>query len=400
LTPPTLTPTKRSLPRLPLALGVLLLSIPLAIYGLGLAGDPTAAPRAPGTGEEAERAGLRIVRLSGTPEEIGRQMGTSFRDEIKGLVPAMLRQFGVGPEQRAAARLLELQVPEAYRRELQACALAAEVDYEDLLVANLVVEAFCSVVVAPPARARPLRVARNLDFHPASLLGDATAILIVAPEGKRPFVSVGWPGFNSVTSGFNADGLSTFVLINLGSPEVELATPIGYRQRQVLEECADLAQGAQRFQASAVASGHYVVLADTGASCTLYRSSDGFRRLDPNSEGTLLCSNGAADPESGQIDDARTRALGAFLAERGWKDAGTLREALGVSYLVDLNAQAMVVEPATARLDLALGTTLAPAALQRWVRLDLGPALRGEPLTAIATEQLPPPGEVTHFTRE
>lgn len=395
----SLNPRKPSWPAL-LGLGALLLVVPLALVGLGLLGAPAAPARRPGAGEELERGGIRIARLSGTPEEIGRQMGTSFRDDIQGLVPVMLTQFGVGPEHRAAARLLEPQVPEDYRVELQACAQAAGVAYEDLLVANLVVEAFCSAVVTPPAGERPLRVARNLDFHPADLLGQATVILIVAPEGKRSFVSVGWPGFNSVTSGFNQDGLSSFVLINLGSPEVQFATPIGYRQRQVLEECGELESGAARFQAAPVASGHYVVLADGGSSCTLYRSREGFRRLEPEPSGLLLCSNGAADPAAGRIDDPRTRALGAFLRERGPEEAGTLREALGVSYLVDLNAQAMVCEPARGRLELATGSALAPAATQRWRGFELGPALRGEPLTTIAVEELPPPGAVTHFTEE
>tara|TARA_R110002072_G_scaffold136468_2_gene278904 strand:- start:1006 stop:1182 length:177 start_codon:yes stop_codon:yes gene_type:complete len=58
-----------------------------------------------------------------------------------------------------------------------------------------------------------------------------------------------------------------------------------------------------------------------------------------------------------------------------------------------------VVEPVAGWLELALGRTLAPAARQRRVALDLGQALRGEPLTAIAAEQLPPPGEV-HFSQE
>lgn len=84
------------------------------------------------------------------------------------------------------------------------------------------------------------------------------------------------------------------------------------------------------------------------------------------------------------MEDARTAAWGEFLAGRAGLLADDLRDALGVSYLAGLNAQAMLFEPAAARLELATGAELAPAALQRWQALELGPVLRGGGLQALA----------------
>ena len=54
-----------------------------------------------------------------------------------------------------------------------------------------------------------------------------------------------------------------------------------------------------------------------------------------------------------------------------------MRQVLTSSYMPAINAQAMVFEPATRTLELALGTGNHPAACQRWWRIELASLLAG-----------------------
>jgi hypothetical protein len=231
-------------------------------------------------------------------------------------------------------------------------------------------------------------VARNLDFFPAGILGRRTVLTIVRPDGKHAFAAVGWPGCAGVLSGMNDAGLTACILLNHSQRRHAPAQPVCFRAREILERCASVEDGIACFAAAPVASGHYLVLADARTAEVLWQDADGVH-LDHPTNGWLACVNGPRD-RCGLPSDRRgrqLRRLAAAMDPETVSDAD-MRQALSATYLNLLNAQAMVFEPATRTLELAIGGALHPAALAAWRRIDLRALLAGAPATAAAVADL------------
>lgn len=319
------------------------------------------------------REGLALVSVGGTPEDIGRQLGALVGEPMRTMHGEFFELVPPTPAQRAQA--LARAVPADHHRELQMLSLVADVPFEDALVANLVVDSACTAFVASGAATASgeLLFARNMDFPPAHLLGPGTLVLLVRPVGKKAFVSLGWPGITGVVTGMNEDGLCAAILVNFAGHATETrgATPLPYVVREVLERCATVEEASAFLRASAPASGHFVMLADARTAAVVEPGAPDRLPVDC----LLTCSNGEVAPEAGLQTDERARALGDLVDEhRGRLDLDLARSILGATYLDYINAQAVVFEPATRRVSIAVGTTLRPAALQDWVRLDLAQA--------------------------
>ncbi len=347
------------------------------------------------------RDGVTLAEVGGTPEEIGRQTGTLFGEQIRAQVARCLAAFGDGPETRRRARALADRIPDDHRRELRAVADAAGVPWDDLLTANLVVETRCSVVAAwGEARGgAPLAVARNLDFHPADVVGPFTVVLLVRPAGKRPFVSVGWPGFAAVTSGINDAGVATMILLNLESHRRSDAEPLGFRMRRMLETCASAAEAKALLADAPVATGDFCTIADADEVVAAWQQRDGSVATLAPDAGTVTCTNGPTDAAAAVQRDARSRCLSDLLASEPRPLTNrTLRALLEAVALDFLNCQAMVFEPESRRLDLALGTTFVPAAGNDWHAIELAPWFAGAGPDAIAVRRLErPEGRFEHY---
>jgi hypothetical protein len=121
--------------------------------------------------------------------------------------------------QRGSGVMAEFQ-PEAYRRELQAMAAAAEVRYEDLLLLQYFgdvrrciegpgASSLCtSFAVLPPlTRGNTCIVGRNFDYFDHGV-GDYASLLVhYRPAGKIPFVTVTWAGIINGWTLLNAEGI-------------------------------------------------------------------------------------------------------------------------------------------------------------------------------------------------
>ncbi|MCO5167386.1 MAG: C45 family peptidase [Planctomycetes bacterium] len=343
------------------------------------------------------REGLALAAVEGAPEAIGAQLAAltggalrALRDEFFELVP---------PAPAERARALAAGLPDDHRRELQALARGAGVPYGDALVANVIVDSACTAFVASGAATATgeLLFARNMDFPPAHLLGPRTLVTLVRPAGKKAFVSIGWPGVTGVISGMNEDGLCAAILINMGGRKggPGEATPLTFVVREVLEVCATVDEARALLRAREVASGHFVFVADATSGAIV---APGEPDRLPGPDGLLTCSNDAFAPEAGLQTDARARALSDLLrARHGALDVDGARAVLGGTYLDYINAQAMVFEPARRAVSLALGTTLRPAAVQGWTRLELGRALDTGDLEQVAVRRLRSVAPAPHY---
>lgn len=325
------------------------------------------------------RHDLALISVAGAPRAMGEQVGRLLAEPMREIKDATFSGLGLGPEARARAMALEGHIPAEKRDELRAAARAADVPYEDLVLANAVVDSACSAFVASGSATRDgaLLVGRTMDFWPTHVLGPSTALILFCPQGKRAFVSVGWPGLSGVISGMNQDGLVVAILINHGRGGRQSSLPLAFALREVLERCGTVEEARAVLRERGLASDHFVLVADPATGRVF--SGQGspvhpWREVAPQHD-YLTCTNALLHLDLDRQSDERSAALVHLLErEHGRVDAALAQRLLSATYLSFVNAQAMVFLPARRELLLARGSTFRPAACQEWVRVDLGAA--------------------------
>jgi hypothetical protein len=375
-------------------LPVLTLAVEATVLGLGRIQAQEWTPARVANGSLAHLDGLAVAVISGDDDAVGTAEGALYGDRI----PKLLGLMSIQPRLLLMRNTARFQatvrgISSPVRQRLAAVARHSHVTATTLIEANALVDAQCSAAVALPHGQEPLRVARNMDFFPASTLGPQTVVQVTRLTGQRPYVSIGWPGSAAIISGMNDAGLVACILLNHAGPDLPGGEPVGLRLAAILGQDSDLEAAVRRFAATPVGSSHYVLLADATTAAVVWLEPDGLHRHDPQ-DGWLSASNGPRI--AGKPADDRGQCLTAHC--RGPADAGRMRQLLTSSYMPAINAQAMLFEPATRTLELALGTGRHPAACQRWWRIELTPLFAGaEAGTAVVT-RLPAPVPLPHYS--
>ena len=348
-------------------------------------------------GELVMLGDLPVLELHGDPAQRGAAHGRLAAQPIAQLLalmrwsPSLVMAQGGDRFSRTLAA-----IGAEDRRELVALAEASGCDADQVIAANAIPDSWCSALVAGASGTRPLMVARNMDFFPELALGRATVLQIQRGAGPRTYASVGWPGTVGVISGINDAGLTVCVLLNHGGPDLPGAEPLPLRVRALLAHERDVAGALRRFAAPAVASPHYVLIADAATAAVAWHEPGGMRAA-AMADGWLSASNGGRD--GARASDVRGRRLDECIAAcpADGPDAAGLRAALTASYLRQINAQAMLFVPARRRLELARAATSGAACLQPYLGLDLGPVLDGGPIAALRAEPIPAVAPLRHY---
>jgi isopenicillin-N N-acyltransferase like protein len=201
--------------------------------------------------------GIPLATVSGTPEEIGEQLGTLFKKPLFELLSKredISRGFGFRQPPGVVVktgRLLQPFFPDNQRREMLAMAKAANADSDLLTFENVVYELSrfpaCSTLAVEPSRSgtNQMLLGRNLDFPTFGFLDKYSVLIVYRPQGKHAFVTATFPGMLGVFSGMNDAGLCIAQLeVNSAadnSVRVNLAgTPVSMCFRRLLEECTNL----------------------------------------------------------------------------------------------------------------------------------------------------------------
>lgn len=207
-------------------------------------------------GQVRYEKGIYYLELSGDYFEMGFQYGVLMKEELKGIVNQlydfkgkMIRTFPWYLEEVASTytdmeiELMERRIPEDYRHELQGMAYGAGLPYYKLLAAALAPQWLtpgCSAIIKRVDDR--VMLARNLDYSPG-FLGKYPVVVEYNPNDKNKFTSIGIIGFPGVLTGYNKQGLALSVNVaKLANDEDYLSTPIGYLNREILENCSDLEQ--------------------------------------------------------------------------------------------------------------------------------------------------------------
>jgi len=274
---------------------------PLFRLGLLAAGLLLLAPRAHAAHVEYHD-GLPVVYLSGTPREIGRQHGELLRHEVRESVRQLLGYF-YGyvkiPGVRVwlvnwwldqAWRQAQPYVPADYLEELQGLSETSGVPLKDLYRLHAIPDRTysCSNFAAWGDATRDGRLIhmRNLDWNIGAGIQRHAVIFVVRPEGKRPFVSVGWAGLIAVLTGINDAQLSVGQ-IGAETTDVTFAgEPMAFIIRRILEEAGTVDEAAALVQQARRTVGINYLVADAKARRaiaveTTHRYAKVFEANDP-----------------------------------------------------------------------------------------------------------------------
>ncbi|HNU69202.1 MAG TPA: C45 family autoproteolytic acyltransferase/hydrolase [Myxococcota bacterium] len=172
------------------------------------------------------RDGVRILRLKGTPYEMGKQHATFLHDElVKGVEFLETTELGLLEFIARDYGFLDDAMAQSYPDVIDECEGMAEVAGAEgwtmdrcmaLAYGEIVLDFFeagmlqCSQFAAagPATVDGELIHGRNLDWGDMSYLLDYPTIMVRAPEGLIPYVVVGFPGCVAAYNGMNTAGLS------------------------------------------------------------------------------------------------------------------------------------------------------------------------------------------------
>lgn len=344
---------------------------------------PDWTPRRHGRGRlERGPGGTPILHLEGTPEEMGEQHGALLREEIRALLGWYVSSF-VGPREleQAKRRALDMFLPhvdEAHRREAAALARAAGLAEDDVLFGQCFTDVYrlfgCSTLAAPTAEGTLL--ARNLDFPSMGRLGRYSIVVVAKPDGRRPFVSVTWPGLVGVLSG-QSDALALAVMVVHNADGAVAGMPFQLAFRRVLEEAGDAAAAERLLRDLPLTVTNNLMLVDrAGESRVFELHPDGIAVRRPDRAGRLVATNHFLTRERREARLSieyvsslrRYKAVCDAADDPGPVTLAQAREALDAAS-VPITVQSMIFLPAEGALEVSLPAR-GDATKGRWVRLE------------------------------
>ena len=227
-----------------------------------------AARRAPPpVGVVADVDGLRVLRMRGTPRELGFQHGKAFAAEIKeGFERFVLgyRCHGIKARYGQIAKRIENEIafPPRLLEELDGMVegmaasgvdttvalLKRPLSRDDLLALNTIDHwglFGCSGFTAWGSATDDggVLVTRNFDFdvdQPEQAITRLNVVLAFEPEGAIPFVSLAFPGLVGVTTGLSARGVGAFLHVGngaFGGGDPGKTVPLLAIARELMEQC-------------------------------------------------------------------------------------------------------------------------------------------------------------------
>jgi predicted choloylglycine hydrolase len=160
------------------------------------------------------------------------------------------------------------QVPADYLAELDGLATRLEVSRPSILLANLYYDALKTYLMACTAFALdtpngPIH-ARNLDWHSENARLARHTRRVTLQRGGRPrALLASWPGFTGVLSGVAPGRFAVTLNSVLSDDPPELAAPIVYVLRRLLEEAASFREAVDELTRVSVASDSLLLVTGT-----------------------------------------------------------------------------------------------------------------------------------------
>ncbi|NMB75873.1 MAG: hypothetical protein GYA21_12195 [Myxococcales bacterium] len=279
-----------------------------------------------------ERQGIHVLRLLGTPYQMGWQHGRLMAAELAEGVEFVKNDplFSLFLPMARSQGLIEDALAQSYPEVLDECrgmaAGAADAGVEGWDLETCVALAYGDVIIAfindllgngctqfvasgPATPAGVMVHGRNMDWDRLSYLIRHPTVIVRRPEGGVPFASVGFPGNVAPYNGINAAGLSVASNNNGANPDTDpnQRSRRGHTQMiyQMLSRCGSLAQAEEFLLAQTHARATILVVADgergEAAVFEVSPSHHAARRLD--ADGLVYATNHFLDPGMDPYDN-------------------------------------------------------------------------------------------------
>ncbi len=229
---------------------------------------------AEGEGRLEIHDGTRVLFVSGTPEQMGRQQGTLLRNEVRGLVDNILYGVGVGSsfaegrwffgEIEQAHKRLAPHIPQRTYREVDALADAAGLTREETRLANFFPELFhCSGFALTAGATVDGRIlhGRILDYLRGVGLEQCAVVAVHRPDQGHAWVNIGYAGFVGSVTAMNEKQISIGEMGGRGEGNWD-GMPMAQLVRQVMERASTLDQAVQIMREAPRTCEYYYVIAD------------------------------------------------------------------------------------------------------------------------------------------
>lgn len=289
-----------------------------------LAGCGEDGPEYYSRASRTEYRGVHVLRLSGTPLEMGLQHGELMADVLSDGVdfvendPLFSMFMPMAESLGLVDDALELSYPEildecrgmseAARRagtdgwEEETCVALAYGDVILTFVGDLL---GCTQFAAAGAATvgGKLIHGRSMDWDELDYLVNHPAVIVRRPAGRIPFVSIGFPGCVAPYNGINARGIAVASNANNGDPEKapNQRGTRGYTQmiHKILSTCSTLDEVEEFLSAQSRPSAITFVVSDaenrTAAVFEMTSNAMGIRRMD--ADGVVYATNHFIHPD-------------------------------------------------------------------------------------------------------
>ncbi|MHC5059421.1 MAG: C45 family autoproteolytic acyltransferase/hydrolase [Planctomycetota bacterium] len=235
-------------------------------------------------GTLAYREGQLVLRLRGSPEELGEQHGALLRRSIRRMLDGYVNDLVCNHDSEYMGRLLDSvrrmrpSLPEWYREELEACARAADVDPDMLLLAQSegcirtvcgrkATGAACSsyaVFGRAQLSGGGMRVGRNLDYMYDAFVRNCALVMYVEPEDGHAFVGVGWTGILGGWTLVNEGGLALACHLGGGMARDPTGLPSLVLLRLLAQKAKDIDEALEILRSTPRMSGQIIFMAQPG----------------------------------------------------------------------------------------------------------------------------------------
>jgi hypothetical protein len=319
---------------------------------------------------------LAIISVRGTPDERGTAHGKLLKSEVGALVGSVrefLSREGNDHYRQCVdgGRVMRKFVDKDVVTELDACAKAAGVDSDELMLTQLFgdvnrAKGFSSLCSSFAAFGEAtvdgkLIFGRNFDYGGRGLEGGLPVILQEIPTGDgagRPFVTLGYAGILNGWTAMNADGLcaSNNTLFN-GSDSLEGMSTC-FLLRKIVERATTVEQGVSLVEKTPRACTTGMMIAgknDAGKWDARFVEFDSksMAVVEPRN-GLVLATNQRQKlpieniQTSGEVTCGRYKALRAYITDRAGKlsfDDATQNPAAAQHVYMSINLHCALLDP-------------------------------------------------------
>ncbi len=227
-----------------------------------------------GAGRLEEIDGTKVLLLKGTPGEMGRQHGVLMKKQVRNLVDRILYGVGIGSsfgkgkwfigEIESAQKRLNPFMDERYYREMDAMAVAANLDKEEVRLANFFPELFhCSgfALYGDATEGGKMYHGRILDYLKGVGLEQNALVIVLQPDQGNAWVNISYAGFIGSVTAMNEKHIAIGEMGGKGQGNWD-GKPMAELVREVMEKANTLDEAVDIMRKGPRTCEYYYVISD------------------------------------------------------------------------------------------------------------------------------------------